>query len=106
MFNLGGMEILVILVVALLVLGPEKLPNAMRTLGKIFGEFRRTSTEFTRAIQIDIGAPPALNANATPESALSPKPDRRISTARKRPLPRSVRVRRERTRLGSDRGKL
>ena len=56
MFNLGGMEILVILVVALLVLGPDKLPTFMRTIGKALGELRRTTSEFTNAIHIDMTA--------------------------------------------------
>ena len=56
MFNLGGMEILVILVVALLVLGPEKLPKFMRTVGKAVGELRRASTEFQRTMNVEISA--------------------------------------------------
>ena len=39
------MEIMVILVVALLVLGPKKLPEAGRQVGKAMAEFRRWSTE-------------------------------------------------------------
>lgn len=50
MFNLGGLEILVILVVALLVLGPDKLPGFMRVAGRFMGEARRASTEFQRSI--------------------------------------------------------
>ena len=54
MFNLGGMEILVIVVVALLVLGPEKLPKVMRTIGKTVGDLRRASTEFQRSVSLEI----------------------------------------------------
>ena len=54
MFNLGGMEILVIVVVALLVLGPEKLPKVMRTIGKMVGDLRRASTEFQRSVSLKI----------------------------------------------------
>lgn len=43
MFNVGGMEILVIAIVALIVLGPEKLPGAMRQVGSTLGELRRMS---------------------------------------------------------------
>lgn len=39
--NLGGAEIIVILVVALLVLGPDKLPTALRTFGRVMGEVRK-----------------------------------------------------------------
>ncbi|MFN8015079.1 MAG: Sec-independent protein translocase protein TatB [Acidimicrobiia bacterium] len=39
--NLGGPEILVILVVAVIVLGPEKLPAALRMFGKAMGEVKK-----------------------------------------------------------------
>lgn len=53
MLNIGGMELIVILVVALLVLGPDKLPKVMRSVGKTVGQFRRASTELQRAINLD-----------------------------------------------------
>jgi sec-independent protein translocase protein TatA len=43
-FNVGPAEILVILVVALLVLGPTKLPEAARQMGKAMSEFRRVTS--------------------------------------------------------------
>ena len=46
MFNVGTPELLVILLVALLVLGPTKLPDAARQVGKFIGEMRRMSTGF------------------------------------------------------------
>ena len=46
MFNVGGMELLVIAVVALVVLGPDKLPGAVRQLGQVTGELRRISKGF------------------------------------------------------------
>ena len=45
MFGIGGTELLVILVVALIVLGPKSVPQIARTLGKAMGEFRKVSTE-------------------------------------------------------------
>ena len=45
MFGLGFGEIIVVLVVALLVLGPEGLPKAARTIGRFMGELRRTGDE-------------------------------------------------------------
>lgn len=41
MFNLGPMELLVVLVVALVVLGPTRLPHAARQVGKAMSELRR-----------------------------------------------------------------
>ena len=46
MLNLGTGEVLVILVVALLVLGPDKLPGAARQAGRWLGELRRLSSGF------------------------------------------------------------
>ena len=43
MFNVGPAEVLIILVVALLVLGPKKLPEAARQMGKAMTEFRRVT---------------------------------------------------------------
>ena len=51
MFNVGGGEILVILVIALIVLGPDKLPNAARQAGKYLNEFRRISSGFQDEIR-------------------------------------------------------
>jgi sec-independent protein translocase protein TatB len=41
MFDIGFSEIMVIAVVALIVLGPEKLPKTARTLGHLFGKLQR-----------------------------------------------------------------
>jgi sec-independent protein translocase protein TatB len=45
-FNLSGSEIVVILLLALVVLGPEKLPEAMRRAGKTFAELKKLSSGF------------------------------------------------------------
>lgn len=45
MFGIGISELLVIFLVALLVLGPERLPAAARTMAKLFGEFRRATDD-------------------------------------------------------------
>jgi len=54
MFGIGSTELLVILVVALLVLGPKSLPKIARTLGRAMGEFRKVSTEFQRTLNTEI----------------------------------------------------
>ncbi|WP_291440616.1 Sec-independent protein translocase protein TatB [Desulfovibrio sp.] len=53
MFGIGSTELLVILVVALIVLGPKSLANVSRTLGKAMGEFRRVSTDFQRTLNAE-----------------------------------------------------
>ncbi len=54
MFGIGTTEILVILVVALIVIGPESLPKIAKTIGKTLGEFRKVSTEFQRTLNTEI----------------------------------------------------
>lgn len=54
MFGIGSTELLVILVVALLVLGPKNLPKIAHTLGRAMGEFRKVSTEFQRTLNTEI----------------------------------------------------
>jgi Tat protein translocase TatB subunit len=50
MFNVGGPEVLVILLVALIALGPGQLPEAARKVGKVMNDIRRVSTNFQREI--------------------------------------------------------
>jgi sec-independent protein translocase protein TatB len=51
MFNVGGGELLVIALIALIVLGPQRLPEAMRTVGKVMGEVRRVSSGFQQEMK-------------------------------------------------------
>lgn len=57
MFDIGFTELLLIAVVALVVLGPEKLPVAIRTLGLWIGKAKRTisgiQTEISEELRID-----------------------------------------------------
>ncbi|MDQ3306026.1 MAG: Sec-independent protein translocase protein TatB [Actinomycetota bacterium] len=51
MFNIGPAELLVVLVIALLVLGPNKLPDAARQVGRALGEMRKLSSGFQAEMQ-------------------------------------------------------
>lgn len=53
MFGIGPMELVLILVVALLVLGPKRMPELARTLGKGLGEFRRASNDLRQSLALD-----------------------------------------------------
>lgn len=51
MFGIGMTELLLIAALALMVLGPKKLPELARALGKGFAEFKRATDEFKNTLQ-------------------------------------------------------
>lgn len=53
MFGLGFTEILIILIIALVVIGPEKLPDLAKALGRGIGEFRKATDELKESFQAD-----------------------------------------------------
>jgi Tat protein translocase TatB subunit len=65
MFNVGGPELLVIFLVALIVLGPGKLPEAARQLGKAVQEFRRMSTGFRAELRDALNEPVDTTSSST-----------------------------------------
>ena len=54
--SLGFQEIALILVLALLIFGPRKLPEIGRTLGRSLGEFRRATSDLKRSIEQEVHA--------------------------------------------------
>ena len=56
-FNLQGSEIIIILLLALVVLGPEKLPDAMRKAGKAYAELKKLSTGFQEEFKAAVEEP-------------------------------------------------
>jgi sec-independent protein translocase protein TatA len=52
-FNIGPGEIILVLAIALLVLGPGKLPEVGAALGKTIREFRKASSEVQDATRLD-----------------------------------------------------
>lgn len=50
MFDIGAAELLVIIIVAVLVIGPKDMPHAMRTAGRWIGKVRKVSSHFRTGI--------------------------------------------------------
>jgi len=54
MLNMGLSEMLLIAVLAIVVVGPDRLPEMMRFLGRNYGKLRRASNELRRAFQLEV----------------------------------------------------
>ena len=67
MFDIGFSELLLFGVIALIVLGPEKLPQAARTAGQWYAKIRRTASTLQSEIEaeLDLAENAAANAKRT-----------------------------------------
>ncbi len=93
MFGIGMTELVVIFVIGLLVLGPKRLPEMARSLGRTLAEFRRASTELRQDfldvredVRIEPPAdPPAPDSAETPASGTEPVADAKGTNSDERP---------------------
>jgi len=73
--NIGLPELAIILVIALLVIGPGKLPDVASALGKSIREFRKAATDVQDSVKLDTPAAPAAPAPApAPIAPAAPAP--------------------------------
>jgi len=93
MFGIGSTELLVILVVALIILGPSKLPEMAKALGKAMGEFRRVSTDVKRTIEMEAeqaeqkSRAEEARKELFPEAKPAPAAEAEMSPAAEKPVP-------------------
>ena len=75
--NIGAPELIIILVIALLILGPGKLPEVGASLGKTIREFRKASSDVQDAVKVNVDTTPlpnVLNAQAAPNITAPAEP--------------------------------
>lgn len=75
-FNIGAPELILILLIALVLLGPSKLPDVAQSLGKSIREFRKAASDVADAGKLDAPAGPAnpAPAPAAPPAAAPAEP--------------------------------
>lgn len=71
MFDIGFSEIMVIAGLALIVLGPDKLPQLARTLGRWAGRARALARQFREQLETEADN---FNINVTPPASATPAP--------------------------------
>jgi Tat protein translocase TatB subunit len=69
--TLGGPEVILILVVALIVFGPRRLPEIGKSMGKMLAEFRKASNDFKRTIDEELEAEKSKES----QTAVAPPPE-------------------------------
>ena len=86
MFGMGWMEILVVLVLALVVLGPERMVGVARSAGKAMRELRQTTEDVAHSLSLD-EEPPEADVPKGDSSHPTPEGSQPRSTDEEGPKP-------------------
>ena len=73
--NIGPGELILILIIALVVLGPGKLPDVAQSLGRSLREFRKAATDVSDAARVDAPPPAQPAAPTAPAAPPAPTPN-------------------------------
>ena len=93
MFGIGETELVLILLFAFMIFGPDKLPGMGKTLGRALRQFRNAQEGFTQVVQTEIVDPATEAMSDTPKKPnrtfrRGPRCRRRGRRRRPRPCPR------------------
>jgi Tat protein translocase TatB subunit len=86
MLNIGPQELLIVLIIALVVVGPQRLPELGRTIGKVLREFRKIQDDVKDTLKFDLDDDPApyVRPKHTPRA---PAADEKADAATEDTLP-------------------
>ncbi len=88
--NIGPVELVIILVIALLVIGPGKLPDVGSALGKSIREFRKAASDVQESVKLDAPVAPAVPAPAPPAPVAPPTPVAAVPPVPAAPVPNTL----------------
>lgn len=85
-FNVGPLELVIVLIIALLVIGPKRLPEMGNSIGKTIREFRAASSDVSEAISLEPDKKPA-NQQMSAAPAATPTEVAPPASAAEQPAP-------------------
>lgn len=72
LFGIGPGELILIFILALIIFGPQRLPEVARTIGKTINDFRKTSEEVTSAVAKELDLSEAATVSEKPPADSQP----------------------------------
>ena len=91
--NIGPGELILILIIAIVFIGPGRLPDVGAALGKSIREFRKASTDLTEATRVDTSPLPpsaAPQSETPPSAAPAPTPEPSVPTPTSSTVPAPI----------------